>query len=120
MHDAPTHRANKPQAIAKPIDRCRLASPDAHASATFPSCPADLNATLERIRAGQHYPHRDDGTVFRNNEKLLPQKAEGYYHEWVHPTPGAHGPGARRVITTPGDDIYYTPDHYDTFILVER
>lgn len=82
----------------------------------------DLQATLERIAAGGHYPHRNDGAVFQNRpppgerEPLLPRQAQGYYREYVHPTPGESGPGPQRVVVGRGGEYYYTPDHYQTFI----
>ena len=34
--------------------------------------PVDLTATLLRIRAGERFASRDDGTVFQNREARLP------------------------------------------------
>jgi RHS repeat-associated protein len=81
-----------------------------------PGCPPDLKNTLERIKTGGTYPHRNDGSVFNNKEGVLPTQPQGYYREYVHPTPGTNGPGAQRVVTGRGGEIYYTPDHYRTFI----
>jgi guanyl-specific ribonuclease Sa len=53
--------------------------------------------------------------VFQNREKRLPQKPAGYYREWVHPTPGLRGPGPQRIVTGKEGEIYYSPDHYETF-----
>jgi hypothetical protein len=86
--------------------------------ASAPQCPPGVKTTLDRIKAGERYPHRNDGSVFRNNEGLLPIKPDGYYREWVHPTPGVQGPGAQRVVTGQGGEAYFTPDHYRTFIPV--
>lgn len=83
-----------------------------------PQCPPEVQSTLTRIRAGQGFPHRNDGTVFQNREGLLPTKPDGYYREWVHPTPGTRGPGLQRVVTGQGGEVYYTPDHYTTFVPV--
>lgn len=79
----------------------------------------DLGPTLARIRAGVPFPHKNDGSVFTNKEGLLPKKPFGYYREYVHPTPGVSGPGPQRVIIGNGGEIYYTPDHYKTFIPVD-
>lgn len=87
-------------------------------SAANSQCPPEVQATLERIRAGQSFPHRNDGTAFQNREGLLPVKPDGYYREWVHPTPGVSGPGSQRVVTGQGGEAYYTPDHYRTFLPV--
>lgn len=79
---------------------------------------ADLQPRLNRIKAGGKLPHRNDGAVFKNREGLLPNKPPGYYREYVHPTPGISGPGAQRVVAGQGGEVYYTPDHYNTFIPV--
>ena len=76
----------------------------------------DLKPTLDRIRSGGTFPHPNDGAVFQNKEGLLPAQQNGYYHEWVHPTPGVSGPGPQRVITGLGGELYYTPDHYQSFV----
>ncbi|MFO0983321.1 MAG: ribonuclease domain-containing protein [Planctomycetota bacterium] len=75
----------------------------------------DIGPTLERIRRGQRRAHHNDGAVFLNLEGRLPARASGYYHEYVHPTEGVDGPGAQRVILGAKDEVYYTPDHYQTF-----
>jgi len=79
----------------------------------------DLTPTLERIRTGTKYPHRNDGSVFRNSEGVLPKKGEGYYREYVHPTNGVKGPGAQRVVVGQGGEQYYTADHYKTFVQIK-
>ena len=84
----------------------------------YPSLPRDLPSTLDRITSGQVFPHRNDGSVFRNDQGLLPQQSTGYYREYVHPTVGAIGVGAQRVVTGQGGEIYYSPNHYQSFIRV--
>ena len=37
--------------------------------------------------------------------------------EWVVPTDGIKGPGARRIVSG-GGMMWYTRDHYKTFILI--
>ena len=76
-----------------------------------------LDSTVKRIQNKESYPHRNDGSVFKNNEGYLPSsKDPNYYHEYVHPTPGVKGPGPQRIITGSRGEWYYTPDHYKTFI----
>ncbi len=84
-----------------------------------PALPSDLDATLQRIARGERFPHVRDGTVFQNKEGRLPLKPPGYYKEYVVPTPGVSGPGARRVVIGAGGEVYYTPNHYDSFIQVK-
>lgn len=79
----------------------------------------DLGKTLERIERGESLPHRNDGTFFRNREGLLPSKPDNYYKEYVHPYEGQRFPGPHRVIVGSDGEIYYTPDHYQTFIKIK-
>jgi RHS repeat-associated protein len=76
----------------------------------------DLQPTLNRIASGGKFPHRNDGSIFKNMEGLLPKQNTGYYREFVHPTPGVNGPGAMRVVTGQNGQMWFTPDHYKTFI----
>ncbi|TNC24415.1 ribonuclease domain-containing protein [Amycolatopsis alkalitolerans] len=64
------------------------------------------------------YPH-NDGVVFANREKLLPEKPGGYYHEYTVPTPGSADRGPRRLITGGPRELYYTGDHYASFVIVD-
>ena len=78
-----------------------------------------LEQTVERIENGQvlsQYPH--DGTIFRNEQLLLPS-INGEYHEWVVPNPNlpSYRAGTWRIVTSE-DAWYYTPDHYHTFIQI--
>ena len=75
----------------------------------------DLAPTLDRIERGEHLRFSHDGIVFENREHRLPAKPAGYYHEFVHPTPGEDGPGSQRVVMGSQGEVYYSPDHYRTF-----
>lgn len=79
--------------------------------------PVEVYNTLQHIAAGGPFPHRQDGGVFGNYERLLPPATRGYYHEYTVETPGAGNRGARRIITggTPPVIYYYTDDHYRSF-----
>lgn len=83
--------------------------------------PPEAVATLALIERGGPYPYRQDGTVFQNRERLLPQQARGYYREYTVPTPGASNRGARRWVTggNPPEVFYYTEDHYRSFRRIE-
>jgi RHS repeat-associated protein len=76
----------------------------------------DVRPTIDRINSGGTFPHRNDGSIFGNREGLLPAQPHGYYREYVHPTPGSSGPGSQRIVQGQGGELYYTPDHYQTFI----
>jgi ribonuclease T1 len=75
----------------------------------------DLGPTLARIQRHERLDFPNDGVTFQNRERRLPQQPAGYYHEYVHPTPGLRGPGPQRVVTGKEGEIFYTADHYRTF-----
>ena len=85
------------------------------------SLPPEAIETLRLIERSGPFPHRQDGTVFQNRERLLPDRARGYYREYTVPTPGARDRGARRIVTggDPPDVFYYTEDHYRSFREIE-
>ncbi|WP_208948664.1 ribonuclease domain-containing protein [Streptomyces subrutilus] len=82
--------------------------------------PRQARDVLALIDRGGPYPYRQDGTVFGNFEKVLPQQKRGYYHEFTVRTPGERDRGARRIVTGQGGEFYYTDDHYETFKAVLR
>ncbi|MDF1751506.1 MAG: ribonuclease domain-containing protein [Verrucomicrobiales bacterium] len=79
----------------------------------------DLEPTLDRIRAGKRDSHSNDGSVFGNRERLLPQKERGYYREYVVRTPGIRHAGPQRIIMGKNGEVYYTHDHYQSFTQVK-
>ncbi len=80
----------------------------------------EILSTLDRIDKGEKHWHHNDGSVYENREGLLPSQKEGYYREYVHPTPGAKSVGPQRIIIGNKGDVWYTPDHYKTFIPIIR
>ncbi|MEU3470276.1 ribonuclease domain-containing protein [Streptomyces sp. NPDC006687] len=82
--------------------------------------PPQAREVLALIDQGGPYAYRQDGTVFGNFEKVLPQRRRGYYHEYTVRTPGERDRGARRIVTGQGGEFYYTDDHYQTFKAVLR
>jgi ribonuclease T1 len=84
------------------------------------SLPAQAKATWELIGRGGPFPYpRNDGVPFQNREKLLPAKPGDYYREYTVPTPGSDDRGARRLVTGSSDEVYYTGDHYESFVVVD-
>ncbi|MFO7191021.1 MULTISPECIES: ribonuclease domain-containing protein [Thermocrispum] len=81
--------------------------------------PAEARQTWRLIQRGGPFPERQDGTVFGNREGLLPAREHGYYREYTVPTPNSPDRGARRLVTGEGDELYYTPDHYRSFVVVD-
>jgi guanyl-specific ribonuclease Sa len=57
--------------------------------------------------------------VFENREKRLPAKPGSYYREYTVPTPGSNDRGARRLVHGQERELYYTDDHYVSFVLVD-
>ena len=82
--------------------------------------PAEASSTWKLVTKGGPFPYpRNDGVVYENREKVLPGKGSGYYHEYTVRTPGSDDRGARRLITGAGHELYYTDDHYRSFVLVD-
>jgi guanyl-specific ribonuclease Sa len=56
--------------------------------------------------------------VFENAEGRLPAQPSGYYTETDVWPRGEGGRGARRLIFGRGREVYYTADHYRTFVRI--
>ena len=79
----------------------------------------NLGPVLERIQRGERDPHRNDGAIHRNLEGKLPRQADReYYREYVVRTPGLREVGPQRLVIGKAGEVYYTPDHYQTFTRV--
>ena len=91
------------------------------ASVAIAELPKEAQTTDRLIRAGGPFPYPKDGIVFGNRERVLPARPRGYYREYTVPTPGEHDRGARRIVTGDHDrELFYTADHYATFVRVQR
>jgi len=82
--------------------------------------PPEARSTINLIRQGGPFPYAKDGTVFQNRERRLPQATKDYYREYTVKTPGVRHRGARRIVTGQGSEIYYTGDHYASFVRVKQ
>ena len=82
--------------------------------------PADVAGTIALIEAGGPFPFDQDGAVFENREGLLPKRERGFYREYTVPTPGSDDRGARRIVAGANGEMYWTPDHYDSFAWIDR
>ena len=82
--------------------------------------PAEARDVIKRIDDGGTFPYRQDGVTFQNREKRLPAEPGGYYREYTVTTPGEADRGARRLILGRHGELYYTPDHYRSFLWVVR
>lgn len=81
--------------------------------------PPEAADTWQKIKTGAKLPYPRDGIVFSNAERLLPARQRGYYHEYTVPTPGERDRGARRLVTGQSKEVYYTADHYESFVVVD-
>lgn len=83
--------------------------------------PPEAIDTLVLIVRNGPFPYRQDGSVFQNRERRLPQQPRGYYREYTVKTPGSPDRGARRIVTggeagdAPPLEYHYTADHYRSF-----
>jgi ribonuclease T1 len=77
--------------------------------------PKEARQTLATIKAGGPYKYKQDGVVFGNRERHLPQQKRGYYREYTVDTPGARNRGARRIVAGASGEFWYTEDHYNSF-----
>lgn len=95
-------------------------SPSGMREQALSDLPREAADTWRLIEAGGPFPHPDDdGKVFGNREGLLPDHDRGYYHEYTVETPGSRDRGARRLVTGEADEVYYTGDHYESFVQVD-
>jgi ribonuclease T1 len=95
---------------AQPIEGFDTITPD--------QLPPQARQTLALIAQGGPFPYRQDGQVFQNRERRLPRHPSGYYHEYTVETPGSDDRGARRIITGAAGEIFFTGDHYASFVQV--
>ena len=82
--------------------------------------PPEARQVLAAVEKGGPFPYKQDGRVFGNRERLLPQRGRGYYREYTVKTPGARDRGARRIVAGRGGEYYYTEDHYRSFRRIIR
>ncbi|WP_053737830.1 ribonuclease domain-containing protein [Nocardia sp. NRRL S-836] len=82
--------------------------------------PPEAAKTYKLIGSESPMPYpKNDGVTFENREKRLPQQKSGYYKEYTVPTPGSPDRGARRLVTGSAREVFYTGDHYATFVVVD-
>jgi len=82
--------------------------------------PPEASDTYELVQSGGPYPYpRNDGVTFHNFERILPSRPDGYYREYTVETPGEDDRGPRRLVVGRDGSVYYTADHYDSFVVVD-
>jgi ribonuclease T1 len=116
-------RGSGPAATASAARSGSVASPkrgaDGLATVRSSDLPVQAQQVLRLIDAGGPFPYPQDGTVFGNVERLLPEHRRGWYHEYTVPTPGSPDRGARRIVAGQDGARYYTADHYESFARIE-
>lgn len=86
------------------------------------------------ISRGGPYPFKQDGTIFKNKEGLLPARPHGFYREYTlivpkdssrqlviggvlyHLPPSYGVRGCERLVVGGNEIVYYSPTHYADFI----
>lgn len=107
-------------AIANPSISILARKPAPIPTVSIGQLPPQVKTTLDLIQQGGPFPYKKDGTIFSNREKRLPIAPTDYYREYTVPTPGISGRGARRLVTGQRTEVYYTQDHYRSFVRVQR
>src|SRR5262245_60995356 len=75
-----------------------------------------IAATVALIKTNGPFPYRKDGSEFSNREARLPAQGPGYYREYTVATLGSPDRGARRIVSGRAGELYYTRDHYRSFV----
>ena len=102
------------------VAQARGLPPGTGGSVPLAQLPVEAQMTHRLILAGGPFPHRKDGSVFGNRERLLARKPRGFYHEYTVQTPGSRDRGARRIVCGGNPPVnpeacFYTGDHYASF-----
>lgn len=105
-------------ATKRPVTPTRPATINGYQTIGIDQLPTEARETLTLIKRGGPFPYRQDGQVFQNRERLLPDKPRGYYHEYTVDTSGSDDRGARRIIAGEDGELYYTEDHYNSFKVI--
>ena len=79
----------------------------------------EIEQTFDDVEDGRPYGYEEDGGVFRNDEMLLPDRPHGYYREFTVETSGEDDRGERRLVVGRGGEVFYTEDHYESFVPIE-
>jgi ribonuclease T1 len=81
--------------------------------------PPQAAQVWQLIQHGGPFQYRQDGVVFGNRQGRLPRRQPGFYREYTVPTPEEYDRGPRRLITGGAAELYYTGDHYVSFVAVD-
>ncbi len=81
--------------------------------------PPQAAQMWQLIQHGGPFRYRQDGVVFGNRQGRLPPRQSGFYREYTVPTPGEHDRGSCRLVIGGATELYYTGDHYVSFVAVD-
>jgi ribonuclease T1 len=110
------------QVLSNPPSADRLAAVASTADLpvrTWSQLPLQAAQVWQLIQQGGPFPYQQDGTVFGNRERRLPKQQHGFYREYTVPTPGESDRGPRRLVTGGTTELYYTGDHYESFVVID-
>ncbi|MEI6334650.1 MAG: ribonuclease domain-containing protein [Methylococcaceae bacterium] len=82
--------------------------------------PIEAQSTYKLIKKGGPFPYPRDGIEFKNREGILPSRLSGYYKEYTVPIPNSLDRGAQRIVSGQKGEMYYTSDHYQTFMEINE
>lgn len=106
-------------APARPYRPAETTKSDRSVTVALSSLPPEAARTWALIEDDGPFPYDKDGTTFQNREQILPRQKRGYYREYTVPTPGEDDRGARRLVVGQNDEVFYTGDHYASFVTVD-
>ncbi|HSZ31008.1 MAG TPA: ribonuclease domain-containing protein [Pseudonocardiaceae bacterium] len=83
--------------------------------------PPQAAQVWQLIQHGGPFRYRQDGVVFGNRQGRLPPRPRqpGFYREYTVAIPGERDRGPCRLITGGATELYYTGDHYVSFVAVD-
>jgi ribonuclease T1 len=110
------HLLSGPSVVDRPVVVASAAGLPVRALSQLPPQAAEV---WQLIQNGGPFPYRQDGAVFGNREGRLPPRQRGFYREYTVPTPGEPDRGPRRLVTGGAAELYYTGDHYVSFVVVD-
>jgi ribonuclease T1 len=95
-----------------------------HSELSVAQLPPEAQKVWQRIQTNGPFAYlKKDGEFFGNFEKKLPTKPKGYYRSYTVPTKGLNHRGPKRLVAggrskTKPEVLYYTTDHYKSFVVV--
>jgi guanyl-specific ribonuclease Sa len=76
-----------------------------------------IETTYKNVEDG-NLTYSKDGTVWNNKDGNLPLEKPGFYKEYTVDNSGTSGRGVERLVIGENGDVYYTADHYATFVKI--